>query len=228
MPLHRRHRLTLLALAISAPLGAGGSARAQTSGDLTLVSEYAGRGIALHTRPALQLRIEHDTDAGWYGGVFASPVTLEDRKQGQVSVYAGRAQRLASSLSWDAGVTRNTYSRDGRWNYHEFYAGLALQRLSARLFYSPAYYGEGSSLYLDLSGAYPLTDALRLAAHVGLLHPLGRYDDVAARDSADLRIALVMDVGDATVQAGWQARRHTYLPAFPRPHALTASASWHF
>jgi uncharacterized protein (TIGR02001 family) len=228
MPLHRRHRITLLALAISAALGAGPPARAQTSGDLTVVSEYAGRGVALHTRPALQLRIEHDTDEGWYGGVFASPVTLEDRTQGQLTVYAGRAQRLTSALSWDAGVTRNTYSRDGRWNYHELYAGLALQRLSARLFYSPAYYGEGRSLYLDLSGAWPLTDALRLAAHAGLLRPLGRYDDVAARASADLRVALVTDVGDATIQAGWQGRWRTYLPTFPRPHAFTASASWHF
>jgi len=228
MHFHRRHGITILALALITSSGCGGFARAQTSGDLTLVSEYAGRGVALYTRPALQLRVERDTDDGWYGGVFASPVSLEDRTQGQLTVYAGRAQRATSTLSWDAGVTRNTYSRDSRWNYHEFYAGLALQRASARLFYSPAYYGEGASLYLDLSGAWPLTDALRLAAHAGLLHPLGAYDDGTARDGADVRIALVTDVGDATIQAGWQARWRTYLPAFPRPRAFTASASWHF
>lgn len=223
----RRHDLAILTLAAILPLTFAGSARSQTSADLTLVSEYAGRGVALTTRPALQLRVEHDTDAGWYGGVFASPVTLEGRDQGQLTAYAGRARRISSTLSWDAGVVRNTYLRDGEWNYHEFYAGLALQRASARLFYSPSYYGEGRSLYLDLSGAYPLGDQLRLAGHVGLLQPLGNYD-ADARSGGDARIALVADVGDCTVQAGWQTRWRTYLPSFPRSRAFTASASWHF
>lgn len=228
MPLHRRHGAFRVALAVAALLLPTRAALAQTSADLTLVSEYAGRGVALHPHPALQLRVEHDTGAGWYGGLFASPVTLEQRAQGQLTAYAGRAHRVNAAWSWDAGVTRNTYSRDGRWNYHEFYAGLALQRASARLFYSPAYYGEGRSLYLDLSGAYPLSDTLRLAAHLGLFHPFGAYDGIRARNGGDVRIALVTDVGDVTLQAGWQARWHTYLPSFPRPRAFTASASWHF
>lgn len=227
MPFHRRHGAILLALALTLPPYPGTGARAQTSGDLTLVSEYAGRGVALYTRPALQLRVEHDTAAGWYGGAFASPVTLDNRTQGQLTAYAGRARRLTSTLSWDAGVTRNSYLRDKRRNYHEFYAGVALQRASVRMFYSPAYYGEGRSVYLDLSGAYPLTDTVRLAAHVGVLHPFA-YDGVAAKDSADVRIALVTDVGDVTLQAGWQARWRTYLPDFPKPRAFTASASYHF
>ena len=110
MPFHRRHGaiLLLLALALTLPPYPGTGARAQTSGDLTLVSEYAGRGVALYTRPALQLRVEHDTAAGWYGGAFASPVTLDNRTQGQLTAYAGRARRLTSTLSWDAGDTRNT------------------------------------------------------------------------------------------------------------------------
>lgn len=227
---HRRHATPALAAIPAALLLSflAAPARCQTSSDLTLVSEYAGRGVALHTRPALQLRVEHEAGDGWYGGVFASPVTLAGRSQGQLTAYGGRARRLTSALSWDAGVTRSTFPRDGGWNYHEFYAGLAWQRASARLFYSPAYYGEGRSLYLDLSGAYPLGDTLRLAAHAGLLRPLGNYEGAAARASGDVRIALVADVGDVTVQAGWQARWRTYLPAFPRPRALTASASLHF
>jgi uncharacterized protein (TIGR02001 family) len=227
MPTCRRHANYATALTAILLQSLPQAARCQTSADLTLVSEYAGRGVALHAHPALQLRVERDMDAGWYGGVFASPVTLEGRTQAQATVYAGRARRISSVLSWDAGVTRNTYLRDGRWNYHEFYAGLALQRASARLFYSPAYYGEGRSAYLDLSGAYPLGEQLRLAAHAGLLHSFGSYEG-AVRDSADVRIALVADVGDYTMQAGWQARWRTYLPEFPRPRALAASISRHF
>jgi uncharacterized protein (TIGR02001 family) len=224
-----------LALAAILLISLAGNARGQTSADLTFVSEYAGRGIALDTRPTPQLRVEHDTDAGWYAGAFASPVRIEGRAQGQLIAYGGRAQRLSSTLSWDAGITRSTFLRDGRWNYHELYAGLAVQRASARLFYSPAYYGEGRSLYLDLSGAYPLTDTLRLAAHVGLLHPMGGYESVAEGDAgtgsgngADARIALVADVGDFTVQAGVQTRWRGYLSEFPRARAFTASIGLHF
>jgi uncharacterized protein (TIGR02001 family) len=242
MHLDRRHDHTTLALA-AFPFafllaGLAGPARCQTSADLTFVSEYAGRGIALDTRPVAQLRVEHDGAGGWYAGAFASPVRFEGRAQGQFIAYGGRAQQLTPALSWDAGVTRNVFTRDGGRDYHELYAGLALQRASARLFYSPAYYGEGRSLYLDLSGAYPLGDAVRLAAHAGLLHPLGGYGygygygygnkggDV--RDGADARIALVFDAGDYTLQAGWQTRWRGYLAEFPRARALTASISRHF
>src|SRR5689334_9431031 len=56
---------------------ATGPAAAQTSGNLTLVSEYAVRGISLgNGDPALQLRIDHDARDGWYAGGFVSPVVL--------------------------------------------------------------------------------------------------------------------------------------------------------
>ena len=223
----RRHDNFFFPLTAFLLLCPGADVRSQTSADLTLVSAYAGRGIALDTRPVLQMRVEHDADGGWYGGGFASPVRLDGRARSQLIAYGARAQRLTSALSWDAGVTRNAFLGDSRWNYHEFYAGLALQRASARLFYSPAYYGEGRSLYLDLSGAYPLTEQLRLAVHAGLLHPFGDYA-ATARDSGDVRVALVADVGDFTVQAGWQARWRSYLNEFPRARALAASASLHF
>jgi uncharacterized protein (TIGR02001 family) len=228
MYLDRRYRYlrsaTLLTVFV---LACAGTARAQTSADLTLVSEYAARGIALDTRPAMQLRVEHDSDSGWYGGAFASPVRLVGRAQGQFTVYGGLARRLTSMLSWDAGVTRNSFLRDGSWNFHEFYAGLATQRASARLFYSPSYYGEGRSLYLDLSGARPLGDNLRLTGHVGLLRPFGNYAE-ATRSGGDVRIALAGDVGDFTLQAGWQTRWHAYLTELPRARAITAGASLHF
>lgn len=227
----RRHR-TPHALTLVFLTSLAGAARCQTSADLSFVSEYAGRGVALATHPVLQLRVEHDADEGWYGGAFASPVTLAGRVQGQLTLYGGRARQLTATLSWDAGVTRNTFTRDGAASYHELYAGIASSRASARLFYAPAYYGEGRSLYLDLNTAYPLNDRVRLALHAGLLHPFGAYHDDAgdaeAKNGADVRIALVGDVGDFSLQAGWQARWRTYLPAYPRPRALTASIGRHF
>jgi len=230
MPLDRRHQNHASTLAALLLMCLAGSARSQTSADLTLMSEYAARGVALDTRPALQVRVEHDTAAGWYLGAFASPVTLGGRSQAQLIAYGGRAQRMTSTLSWDAGITSSAFTRDGSLNYHEFYAGLALDRASARLFYSPAYYGDERSVYLDLNGAYPLGERLSLAAHAGLLHLIGEERDAAGNVErrVDLRLALVADLGDVSLQAGWQLKGHAYLPGSARARALTASASLRF
>jgi uncharacterized protein (TIGR02001 family) len=200
---------------------------AQTSVDVTLVSEYAMRGISMGTRPALQLRVDYDADGGWYAGAFASPVTLYGRGQGQLIVYGGRALPLTSRLSWDAGVTRTMFLRDNRDNYHEFYAGLALERISARLSYAPSYYGAGRTVYLDLNGGVPLDERLALALHAGLLHPLSGYrrDD---RDRTDLRAALAYDTGDWRLQAGWQTLIHPPGYDLRRARAFVASASLRF
>jgi uncharacterized protein (TIGR02001 family) len=215
---HKKHLFSLVLLS-----GLAGTAHCQTSADLTVTSEYAARGMALDTRPALQLRVEHDSDSGWYGGAFASPVDLSGRRQGQLTAYAGRAQQLTSTLSWDAGVTRSLYLRDSHLNYHEFYAGLTRERLSARLFYSPAYYGDERSVYLDLNGAYPLTDQLSVALHGGWLHLFGEHGR-----NFDLRLALAYDTGDYSLKAGWQIKGHDYLQGSRRARALSVSVSRRF
>lgn len=213
-----------LAVSFAAP------AHAQTSFDLTLASQYAARGAALSDGPVLQLRAEHDAQgerfAGWYVGGFTSPTVIEGRSQVQVTAYAGHAARITSTLSWDAGVTRSAYLRDGAANYHEWYAGVSLSRGSMRLFYSPAYYGEGRSAYLDLNGSYPVSDSVHLSLHAGLLHPFGRYP--GASGGSDVRIALGTAVGDVHLEAGWQIKAHAYFDGEKAAPALTASASVRF
>lgn len=223
-PRQDHFRFTLAGLLL---LCSAGTARCQTSANLTLVSAYTARGVALNPHPALQLRVEHDLEAGWYAGGFASPTRLDGRGQGQLIAYGGRAQRLTSTLTWDAGVSHSTFLRGARFSYSEFYAGLALGRSSARLFYAPAYYGEGRTVYLDLSTAYPLGDRVSLALHAGLMHPFGAYHD-EARDAGDVRISLATSVGDVRLQAGWQGKWHPYLPGAAPARALTASAGINF
>lgn len=236
---NRRHDSQNFALAAVLLLCLADPARAQTSADLTLVSEYAVRGIALSSQPTIQLRVDRDTDAGWYGGGFASRVTVNDRAQGQFIVYAGRAQRLSSTMSWDVGVMRSLFLRDAALNFHEFYAGLSLQRASVRVFYSPAYYGQMQSAYLDVSSAYPLADHVSLAAHGGLLHAFGDdahvYGSVyggsyerAARNRMDVRLLLAADAGDFSWQAGWQGVWHAYVHGLRRARGVTASVTRHF
>jgi uncharacterized protein (TIGR02001 family) len=221
----RQHSPSALAFALLLCLA--GMARAQTSAEVVLVSQPVLRGVALGNRPALQLRVDHDSDSGWYAGAFASSATLHERDQGQLLVYGGRAARLTRDLSWDAGASRTVFLRDREYDYHEFYAGLALPRASARLFYSPSFYGGGRSAYLDVSGSYPLADHLRLAAHAGLLHVFGA-DYGRARTRVDARLSLAYASGDYSLQLGLQVQRHAYLPGAVRARALTASASRHF
>lgn len=212
----------LLPLLLSCAQPASG----QTSAELSLVSEYTVRGVALGTRPATQLRVDYDADGGWYAGAFASPVTLDSRHQGQLMVYGGHAQRLDSTLSWDAGFTRSLFTRDGRYDYGEFYAGLVTGRTSARLFYAPAYYGAGRSAYLDLGNAWPLGERLRLTAHAGVFHV---FDAPAGSPNRiDTRLGLATEVGDFTLQLGWQAQWRAYVRGSARARALSASASLHF
>jgi uncharacterized protein (TIGR02001 family) len=222
-----KHRLALAALVL---LGSAGTACSQTSASLTLVSAYTARGVALDTRPTPQLRIERDVADGWYAGGFVSPVRLYARSQAQVMAYGGRALRITPTMTFDAGISRSTFSRDARLDFSEAYVGLMQGRTSARLFYSPHYYGEGRTVYLDLNTAYPLTEQLSLALHAGVLHPFGEYGRYHARepDAGDVRIGLSRTIGDYRVQLGWQATWHPYLQAAGSAPALTASASRYF
>jgi uncharacterized protein (TIGR02001 family) len=211
-----------------ATLLAAPTALAQTSADLSIVSEYAMRGLSLGRHPAVQLRVDHDFDGGWYAGAFASPITLYGRGQGLMIVYGGRALPLTTRLSWDAGVTRTVYLRDHEVDYHEFYAGLTYDRVNARLSYSPAYYGSGSTVYLDLNGGVPLGERVALALHAGVLHPLDAEYRWGAGDRVDLRATLAYDTGDWRLQAGWQALAHGAVNGLPRARALFAGASLRF
>jgi len=203
-------------------------AAAQTSAALALASSYDARGIALSRHPVAQLRVDHDADDGWYVGGFASPVNLgPGSAQGQLIAYAGRASQLASGLSWDAGVSQTLFLRDGRYDYREFYAGLATDHASARIFLSPAYYGEGRSAYLDLNGFRPLSERVRFTVHAGLLHAVDAYRE-AARNRVDVRVALTLDLDEWQLQAGLQTLLHAGDDRVARAHALAASATLRF
>jgi len=203
------------------------AAHAQTSADVSLVSEYTMRGLSLGPHPALQLRVDHDTDDGWYGGAFASPVTLYGREQGQLIVYGGRARALSPGLSWDAGVSRTSFLRLGRYDYHEFYAGITRDGTGVRLSYSPAYYDAGRTTYLELNGGVNLGERATLALHGGVLHGFDVHHG-EARNRADLRAAVAVDLDAWRVQAGVQALVHGAGSDLPRARAAFAGASLRF
>jgi uncharacterized protein (TIGR02001 family) len=201
---------------VAAVLGAH-DVNAQASASATLASENSYRGVSLSRgRPAPQLRIDYDSGSGWYAGAFASRVSLADSDaNAQLVVYGGYAQRLSSGLAWEAGALDTSFLPGQQYRYHEFYVGLARDRVGARLYFSPSYYGGDKTLYAEVNSSYPLRDKLVLTAHAGLLHPLGEPDE-QARNRLDLRVGLGFELGGFKLQL-------SVLASAPRPRKPDAA-----
>jgi uncharacterized protein (TIGR02001 family) len=209
--------------ALAAGMLATPAALAQTSASISLTSEYSVRGVSLSDgRAAPQLSLAYDAPQGWFAGAFAAPrlAVGERRDVTQVVTYGGVARRLPSGLSWEAGISNYTFLHAAEYGYREAWAGIASDRLSARLSLAPAYYGFGGRVaYAEVNGFYPLREHVKLIGHVGALH------GVRGPERLDMRVGVGFDLGDCNLQLAWLAGVHTQAPV-PRALALTASYSF--
>jgi len=201
---------------------------AQLSGTASVTSEYSQRGRSLSKgRMAPQLRLDYDAASGWYGGALLSRAALPyNDTDAQLVAYGGYTGQLSPGTTWEAGALDASFIGDQEYHYHEFYAGLARDRIAGRVYFSPSYYGGGKTLYAELNGSWPLRDRLSLVGHIGLLHPFSS-DHEEYRQRVDLRIGLGYDIGAWNLQLAW-------IASGPRrkggdePRALAVSASWGF
>jgi uncharacterized protein (TIGR02001 family) len=185
-------------------------ASAQLSGSVALLSDYRYRGISLsNDRPAAQAGIAYDHETGLYGGGFATNAYV-GRDTLQTIAYAGFSRRLRPDLSWDCGASYYAYSGNSEYNYGEVYCGVATDRLSAKLYYSPDYVGLGArSWYAELNATLPFRDRLNLFGHAGLLDVAETAGDaygVGYRSRSrrfDLRAGGDLDLVIARVQLAW-------------------------
>ncbi len=159
----------------------------QLSVSAALDSDDRFRGVSLsHGRPDARLEVDYDHDSGLYGGV--SLAAASGRGQSgpltHYTAYAGYVTRPLPGLSWDGGISHTHIDDRERYDYDELYAGLIAGGVSARLSYSPRYYGRDvQTLYADLSGGRQVSPHVRLFAHAGWLRRLSgswglrpRYD----------------------------------------------------
>lgn len=204
-------------------------ALAQTSASVSLASEYSVRGVSLSEgRAAPQLSLSYDAPQGWYAGAFAAPrLSLGERSDvTQLVAYGGFAHRLPSGLSWEAGASSASFLHAAEYAYREVYAGIASDRISARLYLAPAYYGYGGRVaYAELNGFYPLRERIKLIAHAGTLHGL-RGPLAGVRDRVDLRFAISIDARDFNIQLAWLRTTKSGITRAPRALALSASYSF--
>jgi uncharacterized protein (TIGR02001 family) len=148
---------------------------AQVSATASLVSEYRFRGVSLSQGdPAAQLDLSYDHRSGWYAGAFGSNVEFDpDRREAQLTGYAGYSRRLPSGLSLDAGAAYSNFSGGDGYNYLELDAGFTAEALSGHLYFSPNYFGQGiHTLYAELNASHPLAQRIKLIGHAGVLQAL--------------------------------------------------------
>jgi len=190
-------------------------AAAQFSGTLSGVSDYRYRGSTLSDRmPAAQAGLAYDDPHGWYAGVFGSTVRLKPpggpSSYFQAIAYAGYAKRLASGISVEAGGDYAAFTGSNDLNYGEFFVGAATDNLSARIYYSPRYFGESSdAFYAEINATQPLVDRVRLHVHAGFQRyryesPYGLFPRYEPTQRVfDGRIGLRIDLDVFQLEIAW-------------------------
>lgn len=223
---------------------AAGSAAAQLSGTVAAVTDYRYRGVTFSDRrPAAQAGLTYDDASGWYAGAFASTVRLDPpgpaTSHFQGIAYGGYAARLESGVSLEAGGAYSAFSGGSDFNYGELFVGAAAETLSARVHYSPRYFGTSSNgVYGEVNASHPVMDAVRLQVHVGFLRyrydsPYGSlYGAKSANNIFDGRIGVRADVDRIELELAWVGvSNHSagyYITGRNSPNGVVASVSMAF
>ena len=212
-------------------------ASAQVSVNANILSDYRYRGISLSGgNPAVQLGLAYDDPSGVYAGLVASSVqfAISPHRELQTVPYVGYARRFASGWSAEVGAEYATFTGPGSYDYAELYAGVAGEQINARLYYAPRYFGrEPGAFYAEINGAQPLTDRIRVLAHVGMLVNRGDYPLYGPSDQRllDGRLGVAVDIEALTLQASWvgvNSANTGYPVAHARKNTAVVSLSWTF
>ena len=201
-------------------------AGAQISGTATLVSDYRYRGFTLSDRkPAAQVGLTYDDPLGWYAGAFGSTVRLAPPAGAnfQAIAFGGFASRLASGITLEAGGDYSAFTGATSDDYGEIFLGAATENVSARLYYSPKYFGQSSdALYGEINVSQTVIGSVRLLLHAGYLRT--RYESIYQTSSeqhvVDGRIGLGVDLDPLRVELAWVG-----VSAHDAAYRITGSSS---
>jgi uncharacterized protein (TIGR02001 family) len=198
---------TLRLAGISALVLASSVTRAQVGGSVALESDYRFRGVSLSgENPTGHLSLTYDHPSGWYAGAsLAGAEVAPGPLRAALTAYAGFVRRTGPTGAWELGATVNRFSGTSGYDYGEVFAGFIAERWSARVYFSPDYFGRGvQTAYGELNGALPLTRDLRTFAHLGVLARLsGNSVDGFDHARYDARVGLGLRVADFDVQLAW-------------------------
>jgi uncharacterized protein (TIGR02001 family) len=215
-------------------------ATAQLSGSLAVESDYRLRGYSLSEgRPAATLQLGYDHPSGLYlnGSASLTWPDGEPRLLG-TQLNLGYSKRLGPDVVIDAGLLRADY-RPGydsglRRNYSEAYLGATVNRVSARIFYSPDYLRDDvSTLYGEIETFLEPAPDWRLSGHLGGTAYLGRARPYPGTRSAqyDWRLSLSRELGSVEIHgslSGGGPGDDYYRNRFHGRTRLSVGGSWAF
>jgi uncharacterized protein (TIGR02001 family) len=196
----------LLALTSASPAIAAIGAR------LSGVSEDTFRGRSISAgRPAIGLDVAYDDVRGPYIGAQTKSAVASDGTPRFLSAqaYAGYAQRTASGITFDVGLTHTRFSRFSGYgreaDYSEVYAGLSDGRSSIRINASPDWLGRGNvTAYAEAAHLISLSDDWSLVLHGGLFLWLSENRPASVpKLRPDARLGLSRHFGRVQLEAGW-------------------------
>jgi uncharacterized protein (TIGR02001 family) len=198
------------------------SAGAQISANLSAVSDYRYRGMSLSQgNPEVQLSVGYDHPDGWYGGGMISGVDLDTIHSAQLIAYGGYTSRLMTDLSWEGGISNNTFNRLPYFDYSEAYVGLTSESYNVRVYYSPSYFNQRSrTLYGEFNASYALHDSVQLLFHGGVLNQIDASLDGGPASRFDYRAGLNARYNEWNCQLAWVGlqQRPTDYPQYQDTH----------
>jgi len=182
------------------------TAQAQVTGSLGIDSDYRYRGVSLsRSEPSFRASVNYDAPERWYtGALLTRAALLPSDTYTQVSGYAGWTTARTDGPSFEIGIDGSHFAGASNYDFGEAYVGVLADRWSARISYSPDYYGQGTrTAYLEANFYPPLDRNVRLFAHVGAIVPLaGATGDAGkTRFDASLGIGLALGQWDLHVAA---------------------------
>lgn len=175
-------------IAIAALLLSGaslsGTALAEVSGSVTVVSDYLFRGITqTNENPALQAGITWNHDSGFYAGGWGSSISwLSDAdpdisSQVELDAFAGYAGSFGESdFGYDVGINYYWYPGDFPAGFTdadtaELYVGVTYKAVTAKYWYAVTDLfgipGSDGSTNLDLSASHEFAPGWKGTAAVG-------------------------------------------------------------
>jgi uncharacterized protein (TIGR02001 family) len=172
-----------------------GSAQAQLGATLSLDSDYRYRGVSLSDEePSVRATVNYDAPERWYAGISITRAALAFvDTYVQLIGYAGWVAPPVDGTSVEVGVFGSHFAGASGYDFAEAYAGLLGERWSARVSYSPNYYGRHvRTTYVEVAAHAPVGRQGRVFGHVGALVPWSG----AAGDAEAIRF-------DASLGAGW-------------------------
>lgn len=153
---------------------------AGVTGNVGVVSQYLYRGVeqSATTDPAVQGGLDFSHSSGLYLGTWISNTEFIGYNGEIVSyetdIYGGYALKVGD-VGLDVGLLYYYYRNDTALNTLEAYIGATIGPVTAKVFYTPEYFGaldangdDAAGLYATVSAALPLSETLTFTPQVGM------------------------------------------------------------